>query len=97
MAEIDGDNVTLSKDELSALIDERTKAAIADSKMPDDEKKLRKIIRDETSKTISEKLGEFFKLSDDDDDGDGEESGGENDGGEGTGILDSLLKVVKGA
>jgi len=59
------ETVTLSKAELESLLADRERKA----KMPDDEKRLRAIIRDETAGILREQLDELFSAEDDDDEG----------------------------
>lgn len=90
MSKEEEETLTFTRSELAAFMKEQ----IEDSKMTDDEKKLRKIIRDETSRTMTEKLAEFFKFGEEENEE--ESSSGENDGGESGGVFDNVLKALKG-
>lgn len=85
-------SITMTVDEFNAAVDKR----VADAKMSPDEKKLRKIIREEAGQSLKEQLADLFR-KDDDDEGSDEDSGGENDGGETDGLLGNIMKFAKGS
>ena len=70
MAKADDEQVTMTKGELEAMLADRDKR----SKMTDEEKQIRAIVREEVGSTLDEKLSAFFDLGEN-----GE--GGNNDGG----------------
>lgn len=85
----DEEQITMSKGELDALIDSRLKA----DKMPKEEARLREIVREEAGGEFRKALADFFKSADDDGEGEGE-SAGENDGGQASGVVGDLKKLV---
>jgi hypothetical protein len=77
---------------IGRLVDERVAAQLKDAKMDDGERRLRAMIREESTSV----LGEFFeKIADAEDkdeaDGDGDGGAGSNDGGGGTKSLSEIL------
>jgi hypothetical protein len=75
---------------IGRLVDERVAAQLKDAKMDDGERRLRAMIREESTSV----LGEFFeKIADaeDNDEADGDDGAGSNDGGGGTKSLSEIL------
>lgn len=87
--------MTERDEELQTLRQEiaELKEAGRTSKMSKDELKIREIVRDESKRSFTEALSEFFKgEGDDDDEGDEGEAGG-NDGGESGSLLGRIGKA----
>lgn len=77
------------EDRIARLVDERVAARLKDDKMDDGEKRLRAIVREESTSV----LGEFFeKIADAEEEEENEnESAGNNDGGNGKTSLSEVL------
>jgi hypothetical protein len=81
--------ITLTEDELNAFME----AKLAEREMPDDERKVRGVVREEVARA----LGDFFEQASDGDD-DGDKGGKNRPGGAGAepGLFDKLAEWVGG-
>jgi hypothetical protein len=73
MPKDDEEQITISRKDLDDLLAKRER----DAKMSDDERNVRKIVREEVGSILDEKLSTFFDFADDK----GDEDREDNDGG----------------